>query len=400
MSKLKVAVVGGGAAGIAAAISAAKAGNSVVLCEKMKVPGKKVLASGGGRCNFMNIDMDHTFFHEAERGFVKNVFDRFGKDQILNFFREIGLFSYAAEDGRMFPISNRSQTVMNVLENELARVGVKVELEWDVDSIQARLSEFQLKSRAGKVMTADRVILCSGGRTYPALGSDGHGYRMAEALGHRVVEQAPITLPVVVKDRWCHFLQGVKVRGRAAAIVDGKMDAWIDGDILFTKYGLSGLAIFDCSDPVSIALHRGLSQDVQVAVDLVPFMTQAELQAEFERKLALGYPVETLLEGILAPKFMLVLGDYLKPGKTGELASLLKRRVFTVDQTRGWNEAEFTAGGVELSEVDNITLESKLQKGLYFAGEILNVQGKRGGYNLAWAWASGHIAGAAGKILA
>lgn len=394
MKKETVAIIGGGAAGVMAAISASKAGHSVTVCERLKTLGKKVLASGGGRCNFTNVNVGPEFFHPEEYDFVKGVFDRFGKKDIDDFFLDLGLYSYAGEDGRVFPISNRSQSVMDVLKNEMNRLGVTLTIKCDVKEIRKTKKGFELKPLEGNSVFAEKIILCSGGKTYPALGSDGHGYKLAASLGHTIIKPVPITLPIETKDPWCHLLQGQKVRGRAASIVNGKQTEWIEGDILFTQYGLSGTAIFDATDAVSIAQHRDENKDTYVICDLVPFLTEDELCQELNRKLAKGFPVTALIDGLLSPKFVPVLKDYLNPNRTRELAHFLKNRKFKVLTTKGWNEAEFTAGGVALDEVNPDTLESRIQKGLYFAGEILNVQGRRGGYNLAWAWASGHVVGA------
>ncbi|MDP3920950.1 MAG: aminoacetone oxidase family FAD-binding enzyme [Candidatus Omnitrophota bacterium] len=394
MAKGLVAVVGGGAAGIMSAICLARVGCPVVLCERLDQLGKKVLASGGGRCNFSNVSLDPSFFHEEDRPFVEGVLNRFGKKEIDEFFRELGLWSYAGEDGRMFPISNRSATVMDVLKDELERLKIQIEYGFDADVIQKSQNGFELRSKSGKKIFAEKVVLCAGGKTYPALGSDGSGYALAAAFGHTIIAPVPITLPIVVKDPWCHLLQGQKVKARAASRVDGMEGEWLLGDVLFTKYGLSGTAIFDCTDAVSLALNRTKdARQVEVVVDFVPFMSEEELFREFERKLAHGFKASQLIDGILSPKFGLVLKDYLKTDRTRELAKLLKKRAFKVEATRGWNEAEFTAGGVAIDEVNSQTLESKKQPGLFFAGEILNVQGRRGGYNLAWAWASGAVIG-------
>ena len=392
MVKDQVAVIGGGAAGIMSAICLARSGYPVVLYERLNQLGKKVLASGGGRCNFSNVNIEASFFHEEDRPFVDGVLKRFGKKEINAFFKELGLCSYAGEDGRMFPISNRSATVMDVLKDELERLKVKIEYNFDTKSIQSHKRGFDIKSHSGKQVSSKKVVLCAGGKTYPALGSDGSGYRLAESFGHTIIAPAPITLPIVVKDPWCHLLQGQKVKARAASKIDGQEGEWLSGDVLFTKYGLSGTAIFDCTDAVSLVLNRTKdASQVEVVVDFVPFMSEEELSAEFDRKLAHGFKASQLIDGILSPKFVPVLKDYLKPDKTRALAKLLKKRAFKVEATRGWNEAEFTAGGVTLDEVNPKTLESKKQPNLYFAGEILNVQGRRGGYNLAWAWASGAV---------
>ena len=393
MTKTSIIIVGGGAAGMVAAISAKRAGHSVVLFEKLPQLGKKVLASGAGRCNLLNEDLDSSFYNPEGQPLAKNAFTHFGKEKIQEFFRELGLLTYTAQDGRIFPVTNQAVTVAEVLKNEITRLNTKVELHAEIKKIHASDNGFEIETRSKKKMCASRLILCCGGRTYPALGSDGGGYSLAASFGHKIIEPVPIAVPLAVSDPWCHRLQGQKIRARAATLIHGKMGRWIDGEVLFTKYGLSGTAVIDASPDISIELNRRHSKKISIAVDLVPFLAEADLLSELERKIEKGLSGEALLSGILPPKFSLLLRDYLKPKRIRELAALLKKRVFTVEGTRGWNEADFTAGGIDPREVNGETLESKLQKGLYLAGEILNVHGCRGGYNLAWAWASGYIAG-------
>lgn len=213
------------------AICLARVGYPVVLCERLTQLGKKVLASGGGRCNYSNVSLDASFFHQKDRPFVEGVLNRFGKNEIDHFFRELGLWSYAGEDGRMFPISNRSATVMDVLEDELERLEVQIEYDFDVDVIQKSQKGFEIRSNSGKKIISEKVVLCAGGKTYPALGSDGSGYSLAASFGHTIITPVPITLPIVVKDRWCHLLQGQKVKARATSRVNGKESEWFLGDV-------------------------------------------------------------------------------------------------------------------------------------------------------------------------
>ena len=206
----------------------------------------------------------------------------------------------------------------------------------------------------------------------------------------------PCAVPLCVKDPLCHLLQGQKISITAAAIIDGKNTIPSTGDLLFTKYGLSGTSILDISESISIALNRDHKKDITVVVDLVPFMTAGSLQDEITRRIKNGTAPEEMLVGILPNKFAAAFKDMFKKYDSEKVIRELKEKHFKVTGTRGWNEAEFTAGGVNVSGIKEATLESKLRQGLYFAGEILDVNGRRGGYNLAWAWASGYVAGRAG----
>jgi len=395
MDKKKVLIIGGGGAGIMAAISAAKAGAEPVILEKNPKLGRKVLIAGAGRCNITNDQLDPSFYNPEGRELLIGVLNRFGKKESLDFFRELGLITYVAPDGRIFPLTNQAISVMDVLKNELERLEVSIQLNVDINNIHAKQKGFEVKTQSGETILGDRVILCCGGKSFPALGADGKGYSMAASFGHTIIDPVPATVALVVKDPWCHPLQGQKIRGRVASRVGSTMGEWVEGDVLFTKYGLSGTAILDASDVLSIASNRHHNSDISVVVDLVPFMTEEELLEEFQRKVKKGLTGDALLAGILPPKFAGPLKEYLYPEKIKKLAAFLKQRPFSVESTRGWNEAEFTSGGVDINEVDSQTLESKKQKGLYLAGEILDVQARRGGYNLAWAWASGHITGIA-----
>ncbi|MBI3313633.1 MAG: NAD(P)/FAD-dependent oxidoreductase [Candidatus Omnitrophica bacterium] len=392
--KNKIAVVGGGGAGILAAISAARKGAEVLILERMAILGKKVLASGAGRCNLLNETVNASFYNPESAGIVEQVFKRFGKEDILSFFRELGLWTYAEEDGRIFPLTDKALTLMELLQAELVKLGVKCELDASIRNISHTKGRFVISAENGKKFEADKVILAAGGQSYPRLGSDGSGFKLAQDFGHHIVPPVPATVPLISQDVWCRVLDGQKIRGRACPILDGKkvMD-WIEGDILFTHYGLSGTAILDISDPISVALNRKLAKKAAVACDFIPFLEEAALHQEFERRIARGMSGNSIVAGLLPPKFAQVLKDFLFPEKIRELARILKERIFYISETKGWNEAEFTAGGVDMREIDPITFESKKQKGLYLCGEVLDVNGRRGGYQLAWAWSSGYLTG-------
>ena len=202
----------------------------------------------------------------------------------------------------------------------------------------------------------------------------------------------PACVPLVVKDQLCHLLQGQRVQVNAECLVDGKSQAKSDGELIFTKYGLSGTAVLDVSEPASIALNRNSSSVIELKIDLMPFMTREQLVKELSQRGARSTHADELIIGLLPNKFGLALKELLRK-KPEEAAQRLKNMLFRVSQTRGWNEAEFTAGGVDTAEVNAQTLASNLKKNVYFCGEVLDVNGQRGGYNLAWAWASGYLAG-------
>ena len=400
--RFDVAVVGGGAAGLVAAISAARRGDSVVICERMPRLGKKILVTGGGRCNLTNEDLGPEAFASGSPGLVAAVFGRFGKDAIRGFFKGLGLETWS-EGRRVFPATNQASSVLKVLEMEAERLGVIAELGFEVTLIRHSGTSFSVEGGDGRRVEARSIILAGGGLSYPALGSNGSAYELAGRFGHRLVTPVPSAVPVLVKDPMCHFLQGQKVRAAAVALVGGKPAGRAEGEVLFTQYGLSGTAVLDVSESLSIAIHREGRADAALVLDLVPFLSEEALASEFRRRAKAGWPAGDLAVGILPDKFAPVISAMATgPGggqgdAGGALAASLKAKRFAVSGTRGWNEAEFTSGGVDAREVDPRTLESKFRAGLFLAGEMLDVQGGRGGFNLAWAWASGHVAGLAGR---
>jgi hypothetical protein len=398
--RFDVAVVGGGAAGLVAAISAARQGDSVIICERMPRLGKKILVTGGGRCNLTNENLGPEAYTSGSPGLITAVFARFGKKDIRGFFKGLGLETYA-EGCRVFPATNQASSVLKVLEMEIGRLGVTAELGFEVTRIGRLGTSFFVEAGDGRRVEARAVILAGGGRSYPALGSNGSAYELAGRFGHRLVMPVPCAVPILAKDRMCHFLQGQRIRAAAVALVGENPAGRAEGEVLFTQYGLSGTAVLDVSESLSIAIHREGRADTALVLDLVPFMSTEALAAEFRRRAKAGWPDGDLAAGILPEKFapfISALAAGHRPGDAvGALAADLKAKLFSVLGTRGWNEAEFTSGGVDAREVDPRTLESKFQPGLFLAGEMLDVQGGRGGFNLAWAWASGHAAGLAGR---
>jgi predicted Rossmann fold flavoprotein len=392
MNKYDTIIIGGGAAGICAAISAARSGKSVVICEKMPQLGKKILASGNGRCNLLNDYFDETFYNPAARQLVKSILSKFGKTEILEFFHGLGLETWS-QGGRIFPVTNQAASILKVLEIELKRLSVPVEYDFDCSGITFSGVDIVVSAKHGKKLTCRKLIVTGGGKTYPVLGSDGSTLAIAQQLGHTLVEPVPGVVPLVVKDAMCHYLQGQRISAAAYAVIDGKKSTPVKGELLFTKYGLSGTCVLDISEDISIAINRYQKKDVFIAVDMVPFLDKSQLQEKLAQRKNQKLAPDEMLAGILPNKLCVSLKGLFENGNIDSAADKLKDYRFRVSGTRGWNEAEFTVGGINVNEVTSGTLESKLRKNLYFAGEVLDVNGKRGGYNLGWAWASGYIAG-------
>jgi len=396
MKKYSIAVIGGGAAGICAAIAGGRRGESVVICEKMPRLGKKILASGDGRCNLLNDNLDEAGYNPAARNLVRSVFSRFAKGEILDFFKGLGLEVYSKE-GRIFPITNQAASVLKVLEMELGRLSIAVEYNFDCSGLSFSEGDIIVSAKSGQKLECRKVILAGGGRTYPAYGSDGSMYDLARSVGHSIIAPVPAAVPLVSKDNLCQALQGQRIFATAKSIVDGVEYNQAEGELLFTKYGLSGTCILDISETISIALNRQHKTEVFVSIDMVPFMEKELLQTELARRARRKLPAEEMLVGILPNKLSAAFKNLFGESDINAVLRALKSHLFKISTTRGWNEAEFTCGGINVDEVKMGTLESKLKENVYFAGEILDVNGKRGGYNLGWAWASGWIAGQTGS---
>jgi len=392
--KESILIVGAGASGMVAAISAKRRGADVYIVDRMPQPGRKLLACGAGRCNLLNERLDESFYNEEARPIVKSVLSRFDKTAMQDLFADLGLVM-RVEDGRVFPVTNQSSSVLRVLSIEMKRLGLAARTDFEVAQVGARSGGFEVKASNGAAMRCAKLIIAAGGKSYSDLGSNGSGFTLARALGHSIIEPVPAAVPLVVKDSFCHNLQGQRIDAQVEVLIEGRKVCSRSGELLFTRYGLSGTAALDVSRHISVALHRKGGRAVDLVVDMVPFLRHGALKDELSRRFQKGISEADVLAGILPDKFVLAYKPLLKSAAVDDLVAGLKTRKFKVSGTRGWNEAEFTAGGISTDEVDHATLESKIQRGVYFCGEVLDVDGERGGYNLAWAWASGFVAGLA-----
>ena len=255
MQEYDTIVIGGGAAGICAAISAARCGQKVIICEKSGQIGKKILATGNGRCNLLNETLNETYYNASARELVKTIFGQFGKDQILKFFADLGLQVFAKE-GRIFPTSNQASSVLKVLDLELQRLAVPVQLEFNCSRLEFSGHAIHVVSTDGKKVKGQKVVLSGGGKTYPAYGADGSAFALAVNAGHKLIEPVPAVVPLLVKDPLCVSLQGQRIKASARTIIHGETFGPVEGELLFTQYGLSGTCILDISEIISIAINR------------------------------------------------------------------------------------------------------------------------------------------------
>ena len=412
-----VIVIGGGAAGMVAAITAARGGAAVTVLERMPRVGKKLLATGNGRCNFANAHLDLQRFHGTDPGFAGAALAAFDLEATLAFFRDLGIEPRREEAGKIFPRAGQASAVLDVLRHELAQRGVETRCEAEVTGLVPRRGVWEVATR-DETLRCGAVVLASGGRASPQLGSNGSGYELARPLGHRLIPPFPALTRIRVASPFLKHLKGVKIEGVASLVPQGRdrhrgtrmlhdTENAASGEILFTETGLSGPPILDLSRRAGERAQRGEGTVVQL--DLCPEIAASDLEALLRRRFGgrAGVSAELALVGFLNKRLigpvLKVAGitDPTRPASSlGEpgilaLAAVLKRWSFEVTGVDSWKDAQVTAGGVDVADVFPETLESRLAPGLFFAGEILDIDGDCGGFNLQWAWSSGHVAGAA-----
>ena len=407
-----VAIIGGGPAGMMAALSVKKhhPDYSVIIIEKTAELGKKLTIAGAGRGNLTNVhlkDNPASMYH-GDKDLLISVFQQFSYENIIAFFTELGIPLYEekkTERGKIFPSIDHAKTIRNIIVDELSRVHVVVKTMCEVKEITYLNTFWDIVATDGTVQ-AKRIILTTGGKTYPAFGSDGFGYELAKKCGHTIISPVPSAVSIVSKNPFSHHLQGEKMNLGVSVFIDGNMIEQTVGDVLFTNYGLSGSAIFDVSRAISTRINRDGKEGVTVRVSFFPSETPKSVMHMLEERWN-THPeklVSHSLWGLCTEKLasaVCIVASLPKEKKVSELTDAEKKHIVAiltsfdveVTATRGWNEAEFTVGGIAGNEIDARTLASKQAKQLYFAGEILDVDGPIGGYNLSWAWASGWVSG-------
>lgn len=403
----KVLIIGGGAAGMMAAISAAESGKSVELFEKNEKLGKKLFITGKGRCNITNAADLEDFFPAVTSNpkFLYSAFYSFTNEQVIALFERLGVRTKVERGGRVFPVSDHSSDVIQALRGEMDRLGVNVHLRAEVKNliIDERAAKGITLSDGRKVY-GDAVIIATGGISYPSTGSTGDGYRFAGKCGHKVTELSPSLVPMEVKEWYAGELMGLSLRNIEIRITDGKKKLYQEfGEMLFTHYGVTGPVILSAS---SIVGNRLKDKELTLHIDLKPALTEEQLDKRVLREFEANHnrqfknAVDSLFPAKLRP-VMVELSGIPEEKKVHEITKeerlrfvrLIKDFTMTLTGLRGYNEAIITKGGVSVKEIDPGTMESKLVKGLYFAGEVLDLDAVTGGYNLQIAWSTGYLAG-------
>ena len=398
--KKKIAIIGGGASGLVCALIAAGQKNEITIIEKNKRAGRKILATGNGRCNITNVRINPSFYHGHHPSFVNYALRQFDNKEAERFFNGLGLEFVEIEDGRVFPMSLQASSVVDFLEDALIRKEVLFQTETEVHSISKEGGRFHVLHNKGKSYY-DAVVIATGSEAMPSLGSADTGYRIARSFGHKIFSPFAVLVQLVSNDPFCSRASGVKLDAILRAVTGAQDEMALRGDLLFTNYGLSGLAILDISRNISYALSAG--KETFVEIDLLPDIALSSLKNILRKKSTLFAQKAPVLwlNGILHKKVVIALlqklgYENLKQLNVKQLQTLaytIKHLKVAIRETRGVKGAEVMAGGVDCSEVDFKTMESKRCKGLFFTGEVLDIDGDRGGYNLHWAWASGYLAG-------
>lgn len=404
----KVLIVGGGAAGMLASIFAARNGNEVHVFEKNEKLGKKLFITGKGRCNLTNAcDMDTLFSSVVTNDkFLYSSFYGYTNQDVMDFFESLGLQIKVERGNRVFPASDHSSDVIKVLEKEMKAQGVQIHLYQTVTQIAKKDGRFAaLKLADGTVVEGDACILCTGGMSYQTTGSTGDGYRFAKALGHKVTELRPSLVPIETKEYFVPELMGLSLKNVETRILDGKKVLYQDfGEMLFTHYGVSGPLILSASAYIGKELSE--KKELKLSIDLKPSLSEEQLDArvlrEFEAnhnkqfKNAIGglfpsklIPVMIAESGIDSEKKVNVISKEERQG----FVHLIKNFEMTLIRLRDYKEAIITQGGINVKEVNPSTMESKLVEGVYFAGELLDLDAVTGGFNLQIAWSTAYAAG-------
>ncbi len=405
----KIIVVGGGPAGMLASIYAARNGHKVVVYEKNERLGKKLFITGKGRCNITNAADMETLFDNVvtNKKFLYSAFYNFTNTDMIELLEGLGLRTKVERGDRVFPLSDKSNDVIKTLQNEMERLGVSIKMNSEVTDIIVEDGVYKgIKLRGEKnPISSSCVIVTTGGFSYQMTGSTGDGYRFAEQMGHKVTEIQPALVPLVIRESFCKEMQGLSLRNVDITITQGKKQVYQNfGEMLFTHYGVSGPLILSASSFITKFIKQG--KQLTLSIDLKPALSDEQLDdriiRDFEKNINKQF--KNALDELLPKKMIPVIirESNIDPEKkvntiTKEerrnLVSLIKGFSMEIAGFRGFNEAIITRGGVSVKEINPSTMESKLVPGVFFAGEVLDLDALTGGFNLQIAWSTSYTAG-------
>ena len=394
-----IGIIGGGASGMAAAIAAAQnPAAEVIVMERQARVGRKLSATGNGRCNLTNLNAAATSYHGEAPAFAAAALDRFDVTDTLAWFRKLGLFTVAEDSGRVYPYSDQANSVVDVLRFALEKENIRLMTGFEAERIRKTPSGFLVEGTEGTVECQKLIVAC-GGLAGSKLGGTMAGYKLLRSLGHKCTRLQPAL--VQLKARWsgCASLKGVRANCHAAIYHDGVCQAQSTGELQFTEYGISGPVVFEISRGACQARGEWVCR-----LDFLPDVTREELYAELLRRKNTTWPVEELFTGILHNRLGRVMTAaagirgqqkiaQLPDGALRAAAATVKGFLLDLQEPMGMDSAQVTAGGIVTDEFDPETMESRLVPGLYACGEVLDIDGDCGGYNLQWAWSSGRLAG-------
>jgi len=398
LKSIDMIVIGAGASGLCSAIVNARAGLSVTLLEQNSKVGRKILASGNGKCNISNKYIDVKRFHSQNPSFIEKVLDGYDFLKVKDFFTSIGLEIVEGRDGKMFPMSLQASSVVELLEYEATLLGVNIVCNCEVKNINKSDGSFIVETSLGK-KRSQKLLIASGLSAAPQLGGSSSGVEFAKSMGHSTIVSYPALTQLCCDESWVKKASGVKVDGVVKLYANGEYITEKKGDLLFTNYGISGLAILDISREVSLRLAN--YEYCELFLDLIPNISKEKLTTLLLNRVnsSSSKPIELWLQGVVNKKLIAIILEQSKSRVKQErqlnrkeinrLTHSIKNIKLNITDTRGFKGAEVATGGIDTKDVNPKTMESKLVKNLFFTGEVLDVDGDRGGFNFHFAWVCG-----------
>lgn len=401
---MRVIIIGGGASGLMAAITAARGGAKVTVLEHQNQVGKKILVTGNGRCNFTNTDQDLSHYHSESPINMAIALKQFTCQDTILFFKDLGIFS-KNRNGYLYPHSDAANALLDVLRMECEHLKVKIACQIEVESIENCDGIFQVHT-PGWTYEAEKLILATGSKAAPATGSDGSGYALAKSFGHTVIEPYPALVQLLSKEKCLNALAGLRVDARAILFADNKPVISNRGEVQLNANNISGIPVFQISADAAKSFAAG--KQCHVVLDFLPDFSERLLMDYMRQRIRTGgyKTAVNFLTGLFSKKLSEILCERCKFSKkllaenfTEDdiiiLCKQIKNFKIQIHGTNGFEHAQCCGGGVSLEEINPFTMESLKMPGLYFCGELLDVHGDCGGYNLQWAWTSGYLAGKA-----